>query len=189
MLRAAVAADRRQILDADRAQQFGGDRMALNTAVIPPFQQIGPPLQTDLARQWLADLRRAPARSRHRTHKAPAANAACLPARTASSIASEIMLAHEVCADAASARRLSLMARRSAPHATRRRFADHDVVGADRGTGLHRVDRRREARGSARANRSGGSQTSLPVPISSVSMPAAASKRASATPFDFLTCV
>ena len=46
----------RQAEFADRLQQFGGDRIALDAAMAGALQHVGPPLQPHFARQRLADL-------------------------------------------------------------------------------------------------------------------------------------
>jgi hypothetical protein len=46
----------RQAEFADRLQQLGRDRIALDAAMAGAFQHVGPPLQPHFARQRLADL-------------------------------------------------------------------------------------------------------------------------------------
>ena len=46
----------RKTVFADRLQQFGGDRIALDPAMAGTFQHVGPPLQPHFAGQRLADL-------------------------------------------------------------------------------------------------------------------------------------
>jgi hypothetical protein len=46
----------RQAEFADRVQELGCDRIALDAAMAGAFQHVGPPLQPHFARQRLADL-------------------------------------------------------------------------------------------------------------------------------------
>ena len=134
-------------------------------------QHVAPPLQADFAGQRLADLladardldiegiqrqqRAALARTARTASPHSARNRGCAPGRRRR--------------PRIACRRRALMAprsgRRDAPA-----LADHDVVGADRRSGLHRVQHDPDRAQRLRAAPADGSQTRVPVPMISVSM-------------------
>ena len=125
----------------DRQQQFGRDRIALDPAMAGARQHVGPPLQAHFARQRLADLFAHPGNLDIEGVERQQRAALVRRHEQRGGVAGKIMGAHQVGAEI---RRIACCRPRRSWHRDQRRrdappLADHDVVGADRRAGLHRI--------------------------------------------------